>query len=452
MSFAARGCAILLAALALAACSDPSDAPQPNVIVLFSDQHRWHSMGHSEMPELQTPSLDRLAAEGASFTHAISNYPLCAPFRAMLLSGRWPYQTGVIDNGFGLRAHEPTIATAFRAAGYVTGYVGKLHLANWTATAFGFDSSIVWQDSDDHAGGRWVGAVRDVWHQNEEGYNARVMSEQALAFVERHRSRPWLLMLSWNPPHAVFTDAPAEKRALYPEGALSYRRNYRPPQQLASPFASYQGYHAHISAIDDEIGRMLARLEALDLDRPTIVIYTSDHGAMQGSFGLSNKRFPYEESIRIPFLVRAPGLVPAGTQVDEVFGAIDMAPTIAGLAGVPPLPDWAGQDHSPWLRGEPGPEPAGQPIFHILNRRTEHLPPARRPAPRFRGFRTARWTYAVRSDGPWLLFDNAADPYQLHNLADAPGHAQTRSELADQIAAWLEEAEDPFVLPPSAWQ
>jgi len=452
MRFVLRGSATLLAVLAVAACSDAGRALQPNVIVLLSDQHRWQSMGHSEMPELQTPSLDRLAAEGASFTHAISNYPLCAPFRAMLLSGRWPYQTGVIDNGFGLRAHEPTIATAFRSAGYVTGYVGKLHLGNWTATAFGFDHSIVWQDSDDHSGGRWVGAIRDQWQHNDRGYNATVMSQQALDFVEEHRSVPWLLMLSWNPPHAIFTDAPAEKQALYPEGTLSYRRNYRPPPQLPSPFETYRGYHAHVSAIDDEIERVLAELEALDLDRRTIVIYTSDHGAMQGSFGLTNKRFPYEESIRIPFLVRAPGLVAPGTQVDAVFGAIDMAPTIAGLAGVPPLPNWVGQDHSPRLRGEPGPEPTGQPIFHILNRRTEHLPAARRPAPRFRGIRTPRWTYAVQADGPWLLFDNQADPYQLDNLVAAPDHARTRSELADQIAAWLVAAEDPFVLPPSAWQ
>ena len=90
-------------------------------------------MGHTEMPELRTPELDRLAAEGASFRHAISNYPLCAPFRAMLLTGRWPYQTGVIDNGFPLAPGEPTLASAFRAAGYATGYVGKLHLSSWTA-------------------------------------------------------------------------------------------------------------------------------------------------------------------------------------------------------------------------------------------------------------------------------------------------------------------------------
>ncbi|MEO2237241.1 MAG: sulfatase-like hydrolase/transferase, partial [Candidatus Poseidoniia archaeon] len=212
-----------------------------------------------------------------------------------------------------------------------------------------------------------------------------------------------MLMLAWNPPHAVFTDAPVEKRALYPDGVLSHRGNYRPPQGIESPAAVYQGYHAHISAIDEEVGRVLARLEELDLDRRTIVIYTSDHGAMQGSFGLTNKRLPYEESIRIPFLVRAPGLVPPGTRVEALFGAIDMAPTIAGLAGVAPLPGWVGQDHSPWLRGERGPEPAGQPIAHILNRRTEHLPPAQRPAPRFRGIRTARWTYAVRRSAPWLL-------------------------------------------------
>jgi arylsulfatase A-like enzyme len=422
------------------------------VILLLSDEHRWHSMAHTAMPELRTPELTRLAAEGASFPYAISNYPLCAPFRAMLLSGRWPYQTGVLDNGFGLEADEPTLARAFSAAGYTTGYVGKLHLANWTASAFGFHHSIVWQDSDQHTGGRWTADVKGEWHHNRGRYNASVMTDQALAFVERHRSQPFLLVLSWNPPHAVFTDAPEAKRALYPKGVLSYRPNYREPPQLEAPFAVYQGYHAHISAIDDEIARVRAALEALGLERETIVVYTSDHGSMQGSFGLTNKRYPHDESIRVPFLVWAPGRVAPGARGDAVIGAIDMAPTIAGIAGVPALPGWVGLDHSAALRGEPGPDSDAQPIMHILDRRSEHLPAAEHEAPRFRGIRTKRWTYAVRASGPWLLFDNDADPNQLDNLAANPGLATTRAALADRIAAWLADADDPFRLPASAWQ
>lgn len=443
--------ALLLATLLLG-CGRTDPATAPNVVVLLSDEHRWQSLGHTQMPELHTPQLDRLAAEGASFSRTISNYPVCSPFRAMLLSGRWPYQTGVIDNGAVLSPETPTLATAFDEAGYTTGYIGKLHLGNWTARAFGFDHSIVWQESDDHTGGRWVGDVRGEWHPNEGRYNATVMSEQALAFIRENASRPFLLMVSWNPPHAVFTDAPAAHKARYPPGALSTRPNYRDPPELADPFTIYQGYHAHISAVDEEVGRIRAAIDALALDRPTILIYTSDHGSMQGSFGLRNKRFPYEESIRVPFIVHAPGRVAPGTSSPTLFGAIDMAPTIAGLAGVAPLPGWVGQDHSPWLRGEIGPRSDGEPIMHILSSRHVRTPPAQWPAPAFRGIRTNRWTYAVTPMGPWLLFDNETDPYQLRNLAADPAQTSVRSELSDRIAAWLERAEDPFVLPADAWQ
>ena len=432
--------------------TDAVAAPMSNVILLLSDQHRWQSLGHTRLPELETPHLDRLAAEGVSFRHAISNYPLCSPFRAILLSGRWPYQTGALDNGAGLAGVEPTFAHVFGAAGYATGYVGKLHLANWTARAFGFDHSIVWQDSDDHRGGRWVVDDPEQWQRNEGRYNASVMTDQALAFVEAQRDNPFLLVVSWNPPHSVFTDAPEAQRALYPAGRLPRPPNYREPAGLADPGAVFDGYHAHISAVDLEVGRVLRRLEELDLSDSTIVVYTSDHGAMQGAHGLVNKRFPHDESIRVPFLVWGPGRVSPRREVDAVFGAIDMAPTIASFAGLDLPTEWMGQDFAPWLRGEIGPNPVGQPIMHILNRRTERLPPAERPAPRFRGIRTPRWTYAVRASGPWLLFDNRADPDQLVNRVEDPALAATRSELAGAIADWLVRADDPFPMPPSAWQ
>jgi len=443
--------ALLLATLLLS-CSEAPPTSAPNVIVLLSDEHRWQSLGHTQMPELETPQLDRLAVEGASFSQTISNYPVCSPFRAMFLSGRWPYQTGVIDNGSALAAGTPTLADAFSAAGYTTGYVGKLHLGNWTAKAFGFDHSIVWQESDDHTGGRWIQDVHDEWTRNEGRYNASVMSDQAIAFMEANATGPFLLVVSWNPPHAVFTDAPEPHKARYPPGTLTTRPNYRDPPELDDPADIYQGYHAHISAIDDEVGRIREAVRDLDAERRTILIYTSDHGSMQGSFGLRNKRFPYEESIRVPFIVQAPGTVRPGLSSAELFGAIDMAPTIAGLAGVPALPGWVGQDHSAWLRGEEGPRSGSEPIMHILSSRHVRQPPEQWPAPGFRGVRTDRWTYAVTPAGPWLLFDNDADPFQQVNLARDPARADVRSRLADQIATWLTEADDPFVLPSAAWR
>ena len=439
----------LILILVLCAGCAPVDVPRPNVIVLFSDQHRWHSMGHTELPELETPQMDRIAANGVSFNQTISNYPLCSPFRSMLIAGRWPYETGVIGNGYPLQESEPTIAKAFKATGYETGYVGKWHLQGNTAEPFGFDYSVIWKNSNNHFGGSWKLGGGIEQGTNAGHYNATVMTDQALAFIEQNKARPFFLMVSWNPPHWKFNDAPGKKQALYPEGTLPYRDNHE--KDGRNLYSRYRGYHAHISAIDDELGRVFAKLAESDLLKRTIVIYTSDHGATGGPTSIGRKRFPQEESIRVPFLVSGPGVRKRKGAIEPLFGAIDMVPTIAGLAGVEPLPGWSGRDFSPWLRGKRGADPAYQPIMHLVGKDDEPLQPDEQTAPIYRGVRTRRWTYAVSPSEPWLLFDNESDPFQRNNLADDPSHADTRNRLADYIEAWMKEAGDPESLPTNAW-
>jgi len=415
---------------------------RPNVVYLFSDEHRWQSMSFTELPQVYTRNMQRLAREGMEFTHCISNYPVCSPYRAMLQTGRWPYQTGIIDNNIKLSANETTIAKVFRDAGYATGYIGKWHLGGVRAEPFGYDESLIWTNTNTH----WN---QSKYHPAEgppvqpEGYNATLMTDQALAFIERNRDRPFFLMVSWNPPHSNFTDAPPEQKARYPEGSLPYRPNVTGRRPVFGRV--YRGYHAHVSAIDAEIGRVLRKLDELNLSRDTMVIYTSDHGSMLRSHSVGGKRQPYEESIRVPFLIRWPGVVPAGRKSNALFGTIDIVPTVCSLAGLRVPDTCVGLDFADTVRGKKDLHPDSQFLMHISKKHASGG--EKHPAPLFRGLRTERYTFALYPDRPWCLFDNRNDPYQTKNLIDDPGYTKIRRDLYARLQEWVRRAEDPIQLP-----
>lgn len=445
------------AAAALSSCVSASSTKgrrKPNVIYAFSDEHRWQSMSFAQMPGLHTPNMQALASQGVTFTHCISNYPVCSPHRAILMTGRWPHQQGMIDNNLQLSPDEMTLGKAFKAAGYDTGYVGKWHLGGTRAEPFGFDLSLIWSGTNNH----WDKSKyhpRDAGPVQPKGYNATLMTGQALRYIEEHRGNPFFLMLSWNPPHSNFLDPPPEKLALYPEGSLPRRENVPADARSGekgdkriwgqNSWPYYRGYHAHISANDDELGRIMAKLDELGLAEDTILVYSSDHGTMMGSHGLGSKRQPYEESIRVPFCIRWPGVIPAGVASHALFGTIDIMPTLCSLCGLSIPVTCMGRDFSPTLRGGQGPDPEMQFIMHISKKNASHGD--KHPAPIFRGVRTRRYTYAHYPDRPWCLFDNEEDPYQLNNLIDDSSKAALRKELDKRLREFLREAEDPFVLP-----
>lgn len=447
------------AVLARTARAQEADIRRPNVVYLFSDEHRRQSTPFAGMPEVKTPHMRQLADQGITFTNCVSNYPVCSPHRAILMTGRWPHQQkmadqspGMIDNSLPLSPDQMTLGKAFKSAGYATGYVGKWHLGGTRAEPFGFDLSLIWSRTNNH----W----NSVYHPKDstpvpcKEYNATVMTDQALRFIDDHKGQPFFLMVSWNPPHSNFTDAPDAMKALYPDGSLPYRPNVREPKARGKQSAerraqgqwrTYQGYHAHVSAIDAELGRVMKKLDELGLAGDTILVYASDHGSMLGSHGVGGKRQPYEESIKTPFIVRWPKGVPAGRTSASLFGSIDIMPSLCGLAGLPVPETCSGEDFSPTMRGEKGPEPASQFIMHICKQHASGG--EKHPAPLFRGVTTGRHTYALYPDRPWCLFDNEADPYQMKNLIDDPALAPTRDGLRAMLADWLKRSADPFVMP-----
>lgn len=429
---------------------------KPNLLFVFSDQHRACSMPGEPFNDAAAPALAALAAQGTTFTHCISNYPVCSPYRGILMTGRWPYQTGVIDNAHQLSRSEYSLGEAFRDAGYHTGYVGKWHLDARGAEGHvlkpegearhGFKEWRAWYNTNPHFDRSHTYDQKSGRQEVPAGYNATLMTDDAIGFIERNRDRPWMLVVSLNPPHPPFQDAPPELMRKYPPGDLQLRPNTRETVTRADGRGrairpDLAGYNAHIEGVDREVARLVKCLEDNGLTDDTIVVYTSDHGEMLGAQNRTGKRLPHDESCRVPFLVRAPGGSPA-LETDVLLGAIDIYPTLCGMAGVPVPATCVGRDLSAVVRGQPVEGPEHQFLMHIQKNHasggTNH------PAPLFRGIRTARYTYACGEIGRWCLYDNQEDPYQRRNLADDPGRSSLMRELDGEVLDYLRQAQDRY--------
>lgn len=476
------------AAVAAAACAriEPgrgaADAPRrpPNVLYVFSDQHRAVSLPGEPFNSALAPNLDAFRKQSFSMDTCVSNYPLCTPYRGILMTGRWPHQTGLTHNGAHLATNEDSLGLIFQKAGYHTGYVGKWHLG--ADRQFipkgperqGFVDWHVWAKTNNHYHA-WTYDQDTGQELRPEGWNCTAMTDQALAFLARQsKDRPWLLMLSWNPPHPPFNPPEEDEKPYAPE-SLRFRPNVRlslegkragkgEAHALTSDAHLRQaarGYFGGITGVDGEFARLLKALDDGGQAQDTVVVYTSDHGEMMGSHGRMAKQVPFEESCRVPFFVRYPGITPAGGKSDALFAAIDIYPTLCGLAGVPVPAGRGGRDLSRLMTGQAAAADPSEIVF-LLNQGKKHTennhlaaeaeadddedPKAKQfaKAPNYRGARTRTHTYAVTPDGRWCLYDNVADPYQMKNLVRDPAHQKLMAELDAKILAWMETTGDPF--------
>ena len=417
---------------------------RPNIVFIFSDQHRLRSTGFGGSRQIQTPNMDRIAHEGVICNNMISNIPVCTPWRAAFLTGQYPLTTGIFLNDQQLPADRPTLGTVLSDAGYDTAYIGKWHLDGNQRSAFtppgprrqgfrfwavgncthNYSRSLYYRDSPD----------RLYW----SGYDAEAQTDLAIDYIRSHvQDKPFALILSWGPPHNPYRDVPQRYLDMYPPEGVEAPPNCSDPER-----EDLAGYYAHTTALDDQLGRIHAALEDTGQIDNTIFVYTSDHGDMLGSQGVQRKQHPWDESIRVPFVMKCPDQARAGHRVTSPINVVDLMPTLLGLAGVP-VPDTVeGRDCSPAIRGEPFTSNEAALIMAIAPFSGEYSGPSA-----WRGVRTERYTYARNLDGPWLLYDNATDPDQLDNLIGKPGYAALQSELDALLNRLLAERGDEF-LPP----
>jgi len=423
---------------------------KPNVVFIFGDQWRQQATGYAGDANVKTPNLDALAKTSVNFTHAISGCPVCSPYRASLLTSQRPLTHGVFVNDVYLQPRATSIAEAFSAAGYDTAYIGKWHVDGHGRSncipperRLGFDYWKVLECTHDYNHSPYYASDSDerlYW----EGYDAIAQTRDAETYIRNHsKDKPFLLMLSWGPPHNPYETAPEEYRKLYSPDTIKLRPNV--PDDLAPQAREWlAGYYAHCSALDACMGRLLNTLEECSLSDDTILVFTSDHGDMLGSHGHCRKQRPWEESIRVPFLLRYPNLPGwRPRETDALIDAPDIMPTLLGLCGTP-IPDTVeGLDFSGYIAGDANPSDGAALIMcpHTFGEWRAMQDGGKE----YRGLRTKRYTYVCDRQGPWLLYDNDNDPYQMQNLVHDPDFSDIRDALNKTLQQKLDEQMDEFL-------
>jgi len=334
---------------------------KPNFIVIITDDHRWDSMGvvQREMGATGrfpwftngTPNMDRLAAEGIRFRNGFVTLSLCSPCRAAILTGRYNHFNGIINNATAFPTNTPTYASRLRDAGYVTSMIGKWHMGSQVARpGFDFSASFIGQGNYNDTTFYVNGLATP-----SSGWVDDVSTDYALSFINSNYTNAFALHLGYKSTHSPHTP-PTWAANLYDTSVSRDVPNLSVPPPYRTNIAANsetakRNYHRCLTAADADIGRILDRLDQLGLTTNTMVVFMGDNGFYLGEHGLGDKRSLYEESLRVPMLVRYPKLLTQPAARDELALNIDIAPTILDLAGVAIPPEMQGRSWRPLLDG-----------------------------------------------------------------------------------------------------
>lgn len=437
-------------------CSEAdATSMKPNILYIFSDQWRWCDHGYTGNQEVITPNIDKLASQSVNFTHAVSGMPVCCPHRATLITGKYPLTHGLYLNDLSLATEHRSIAHCLNDAGYETGWIGKWHIDGQGRTEYtpperrqGFNYWRTLECTHNYNQSPYYGDSPEklFW----DGYDAIEQTKDAQSYLKRHAESdsdaPFGLFLSWGPPHAPYHTAPDKYKALYADKEITLRENV-PEAEREAAINDYKGYYAHMTALDDCLGDLLKTLDETGLAENTILVYTSDHGDMMHSRGVMKKQQPWDESLRVPFLLRWPEkLKNRAREISMPLDTPDIMPTLLGLAEVSIPDEVEGLDRSGVS--------LGTDTFD-----TDHAALISCPSPfgqwsrarggrEYRGVRTTRYTYCRDLNGPWLLYDNEADPFQMNNLVNQPAHSDLQKQLDDRLNQLLKQTRDEFLSGP----
>jgi arylsulfatase A-like enzyme len=415
---------------------------RPNILFIMPDQLRAQSLGFMGNSEVRTPNLDKLSREGTVFP-TFANSPVCCPARANILTGNYAHRNGMVANDLRLRESEVSLAELLRRAGYRTGFVGKWHLDGGKrlpgfvppgSRRQGFEYWAANECSHAHFNTHYFRDDPTPIAMNK--FEAEGWTDLALEFLRDKQShaRPFLLAIQMGPPHDPYK-APPEYSALYDPGKLTMRPNWQAKPGHPGP-REIAEYYGMITAVDEQIGRILRVLEQEGLADDTIVLVSSDHGDMLSSQGSRLKRKPWEESIRVPGILRFPKKVPKCQRPDVLFTHVDFAPTLLGLCGLTVPRAMQGTDLSAIVLGgtADGPDSAFFQIFGPYQ--------GDGTDGGWRGVRTHRHMYAKYENRPWILYDLVNDPYQLRNLAGDPAAGTILADMEKRLDGWMRRTGD----------
>jgi arylsulfatase A-like enzyme len=440
-------------AMLLLAAAAAHAADRPNLIVLMTDDQRFDAMSCAGNAVLKTPNMDRLAAEGMRFRNMFVTNSLCAPSRATLLTGLYSHSHGVIDNkDHKIAADQPLVSDRLREAGYEVAFCGKSHVAGalrdrkWDYY-FGYKGQGRYKDPI-------IAEGVDGKDEVHKGYMDDVVTEKAIEFVKRKRDKPFCLFLFFKAPHRswvraerhkdLFKDVAVPKPDLWDADRALKPKAFADAENVIGKFddvKDYQSfikdYYAVLTAVDENVGKLLDVLkEQKQLDE-TAILYTSDNGFFAGEWQAFDKRFMHEPSIRVPLLVRYPKLVKAGSVSDAMVLNVDIAPTLLDLAGVAVPREMHGRSWVPLLKGD---EKGWRKDW--LYEYYEY--PGPHSVRKHRGVRSERYKYIHYFEKPeeFELYDLKEDPQEKNNLYGKKGYEDVTKELKARLEELRKETGD----------
>ncbi|MDP8905247.1 MAG: sulfatase [Chloroflexota bacterium] len=459
--------------------------PRPNFVFIMADDHAAHAIGAYGSRINETPGMDRLAAEGMRLDNCFCTNSLCSPSRAAILTGTYNHVNGVTSNSSKFDSRQPTYVSLLQEAGYQTHISGKWHLGHGGIhDPRGFDR---WAVLEEHGTYHDPEFLTPAGRFRRTGYTTDVITDQALEWLaERDRSRPFCMLIQHKAPHREWE--PAERHAtLYDDREIAepptlrddYTGRATPAHQATMTIKhdltdedlkafvpvglsddeelrwKYRrfitDYLRCVAALDENVAKVLDWLDGDGIAEHTLVVYTSDQGFFLGDHGWYDKRFMYEESLRMPFLVRYPREIPAGSTSAALALNVDFGPTFLDYAGVPAPSFMQGRSLRPVLAGQ---QPADWRTS-MYYRYWVHYDVAHHVWAHY-GVRTDRYklvyyyaepcatpgAYDERRVPEWELFDLAADPLELNSVYDDGRYADTVRELKGALRRLQQELGD----------
>jgi len=434
--------------------TDSSAAEQrPNFVFILTDDQRFDALSCMGHPFLRTPNIDRIAREGALFRNAFVTTALCAPSRGSFLTGRYAHSHGVPDNATMFDDSIPTFPSVLQEAGYDTAFIGKWHMAGQDGPRRGFNHWFSFKGQ----GAYYNPAVNDNGeHKKLSGYMTDILTNRALDWLKQPRTGPFCLYLSHKAVHGPFEPA-VRHRKLYSgvkidrpesmtdtlEGKPAWIRRGMEPRHdskgaLTNPEKFDElilDYCRTLVAVDEGVGRVLDTLEEIGQLDNTVVVFAGDNGYFLGEHGRVDKRLMYEESIRIPMVMRYPKAIKPGTEVEGMVLNIDLCPTFLDYAGVKAPDGVQGRSFRPLLQGKTRGWRRDWMYEYFREKGYNWTPDTV-------GVRTERWKYIEYLDEegvPCELYDLKNDPMELRNLVDDPKHVGVLADMRSRLKRLREE-------------
>ncbi|MHB1483435.1 MAG: sulfatase-like hydrolase/transferase [Saccharofermentanales bacterium] len=431
------------------------ESKKPNIVFVFADQWRASAAHYAGDPNVRTPTIDDLHERSTSFCNAVSNCPICTPYRASLLSGQYPLTTGIFANDLCLDPETDSFAKICKRNGYDTAYIGKWHIDGHGRSSFipeerrqGFDYWKVLECTHDYNNSIYYSVTPEL--KKWDGYDTYAQTDDAIDYISGHdKENPFLLVVSYGTPHNPYETAPEDLIKSYDAESLVLPPNIDKSAE-ASARKDLCGYYAHITAIDGCVARIGKAIHDKGIDENTIFVLTSDHGDCVYSHTDAkvpniNKQRPFDESVLVPLMIDYPPVTKGmKTEIQTPICTPDILPTLLDLAGIE-IPDCIeGISLAGEIAGKEAVRRDGVLIASYMP--FADFGPARAAESyEYRGIRTREYTYVRDLNGAKMLFNNLEDKYQMKNIVDDPAYEKVKLKLDSELSSLLAGQNDDFL-------